>query len=59
MATTTVTATAIAADAQSSRHAKEQVVDQIPARIKHIQFGIYSNPDVVNQAVLEVSDRNV
>lgn len=55
MATTTVTA---ATDTQA-RHAKEQVVDKIPARIKHIQFGIYSNPDVVNQAVLEVSDRNV
>jgi DNA-directed RNA polymerase III subunit RPC1 len=52
MTTTTVTAT-------EGRHAKEQVVDKLPARIKHIQFGIYSNPDVVNQAVLEVSDRNV
>ncbi|KAF2439461.1 beta and beta-prime subunits of DNA dependent RNA-polymerase [Karstenula rhodostoma CBS 690.94] len=54
MATATATVTATEA-----RHAKEQVVDKIPARIKHIQFGIYSNPDVVNQAVLEVSDRNV
>ncbi|KAJ4299119.1 DNA-directed RNA polymerase III subunit C1 (rpo31) [Kalmusia sp. IMI 367209] len=54
MATTTVTTTETQA-----RHAKEQVVDKIPARIKHIQFGIYSNPDIVNQAVLEVSDRNV
>src|SRR5690242_418060 len=39
--------------------AKQQLVDRIPARIKHIQFGIYSNQDIVNQAVLEVSDRNV
>ncbi|KAH5525846.1 DNA-directed RNA polymerase subunit [Parastagonospora nodorum] len=39
--------------------AKQQVVDRIPARIKHIQFGIYSNQDIVNQAVIEVSDRNV
>lgn len=39
--------------------AKPQVVDRIPARIKHIQFGIYSNQDIVNQAVIEVSDRNV
>ncbi|KAF2871485.1 hypothetical protein BDV95DRAFT_41501 [Massariosphaeria phaeospora] len=39
--------------------AKQQVVDQVPARIKHIQFGIFSNQDIVNQAVLEVSDRNV
>lgn len=54
MATAIVTAT----DTQA-RYAKEQVHDKIPARIKHIQFGIYSNPDVVNQAVLEVSDRNV
>ena len=53
MATTTVTATDI-----HSRHAKEQVVDKIPARIKHIQFGIYSNPDVVYQAVLEVSTQD-
>ncbi|KAH7115917.1 hypothetical protein B0J11DRAFT_618316 [Dendryphion nanum] len=39
--------------------AKQQVVDKTPARIKHIQFGIFSNRDIVNQAVLEVSDRNV
>ncbi|RMZ73775.1 hypothetical protein GMOD_00004566 [Pyrenophora seminiperda CCB06] len=39
--------------------AKQQVVDRMPARIKHIQFGIHSNQDIVNQAVLEVSDRNV
>jgi len=42
-----------------SRHAKLQVDENAPARIKHIQFGIYSNQDIVNQAVLEVSDRNV
>ncbi|KAF1962438.1 beta and beta-prime subunits of DNA dependent RNA-polymerase [Byssothecium circinans] len=41
------------------KHAKQQVADRIPARIKHIQFGIFSNDDVVNQATLEVSDRNV
>jgi DNA-directed RNA polymerase III subunit RPC1 len=34
-------------------------VDRIPARIKHIQFGLYSNQEVVNQAVLEITDRNV
>jgi len=44
---------------EAPRTAKQQVVDRIPARIKHIQFGIYSNQDIVNQAVLEVSDRNV
>jgi DNA-directed RNA polymerase III subunit RPC1 len=41
------------------QHAKQQVVDAVPARIRHIQFGIFSNQDIVNQAVLEVSDRNV
>ncbi|OAL45570.1 beta and beta-prime subunits of DNA dependent RNA-polymerase [Pyrenochaeta sp. DS3sAY3a] len=39
--------------------AKQQVVERVPARIKHIQFGIHSNQDIVKQAVLEVSDRNV
>ncbi|KAF2110809.1 hypothetical protein BDV96DRAFT_650427 [Lophiotrema nucula] len=38
---------------------KQQVVDSVPARIEHIQFGIFSNRDIVQQAVLEVSDRNV
>ncbi|PSN72369.1 beta and beta-prime subunits of DNA dependent RNA-polymerase [Corynespora cassiicola Philippines] len=44
---------------QAGIAAKQQVIDKIPARIKHIQFGICSNQDMVNQAVLEVSDRNV
>ncbi|KAF2748255.1 beta and beta-prime subunits of DNA dependent RNA-polymerase [Sporormia fimetaria CBS 119925] len=39
--------------------AKQQVIDKVPARIKQIQFGLYSNQDIVNQAVTEVSDRNV
>jgi DNA-directed RNA polymerase III subunit RPC1 len=43
----------------ASSEVKQQVVDAAPARIKHIQFGIYSNQDMVNQAVVEVSDRNV
>ncbi|KAF1358528.1 beta and beta-prime subunits of DNA dependent RNA-polymerase [Lizonia empirigonia] len=47
------------AEAPHNYAVKQQVVDKIPARIKHIQFGIYSNQDIVNQAVLEVSDRNV
>ncbi|KAF2186274.1 DNA-directed RNA polymerase III subunit RPC1 [Zopfia rhizophila CBS 207.26] len=38
---------------------KEQVVDLIPKRIKQIQFGILSNQQIVNQAVLEISNRNV
>ncbi|KAF2634378.1 DNA-directed RNA polymerase III subunit RPC1 [Massarina eburnea CBS 473.64] len=45
--------------APRQHHTKQQVADRIPARIKHIQFGIFSNDDVVNQATLEVSDRNV
>ncbi|KAF2198820.1 beta and beta-prime subunits of DNA dependent RNA-polymerase [Delitschia confertaspora ATCC 74209] len=38
---------------------KSQVVDRVPKRIKQIQFGILSPQEIVNQAVLEVSDRNV
>ncbi|CAI6342551.1 unnamed protein product [Periconia digitata] len=56
MATAVVTAPP---QAEQVKHAKQQVVDRIPARIKHIQFGIFSNDDVVSQATLEVSDRNV
>jgi len=36
---------------------KAQVVDNIPKRFKELKFGIQSNQDIVNQAVLEVSDR--
>ncbi|KAH8820997.1 hypothetical protein F5884DRAFT_840392 [Xylogone sp. PMI_703] len=36
---------------------KAQVVDKIPKRFKELKFGIQSNQDIVNQAVLEVSDR--
>ncbi|KZF19018.1 beta and beta-prime subunits of DNA dependent RNA-polymerase [Xylona heveae TC161] len=36
---------------------KEQVVDHIPKRFKELKFGILSNQDVVNQALVEVSDR--
>ncbi|KAI9831688.1 MAG: hypothetical protein M1819_004754 [Sarea resinae] len=38
---------------------KEQVVDSVPKRIKEIQFGILSYQDVVNQAMVEVSDRSL
>ncbi|KAF2138602.1 uncharacterized protein K452DRAFT_290746 [Aplosporella prunicola CBS 121167] len=38
---------------------KEQVVDRVPKRITELQFGILSNQDIVNQAVIEVSDRHV
>lgn len=33
-------ATAMATAPQTQAHAKQQVVDKVPARIKHIQFGI-------------------
>lgn len=36
---------------------KEQVVDKIPKRFKELKFGIQSTRDIVNQGVLEVSDR--
>ncbi|KAH8685994.1 hypothetical protein BGZ60DRAFT_396627 [Tricladium varicosporioides] len=36
---------------------KQQVVDRPPKRFKELKFGIQSNQDIVNQAVLEVSDR--
>ncbi|RDW91191.1 putative DNA-directed RNA polymerase III subunit RPC1 [Coleophoma crateriformis] len=36
---------------------KTQVVDKIPKRFKELKFGIQSNQDIVNQAVLEVSER--
>ncbi|PHH79695.1 hypothetical protein CDD80_4060 [Ophiocordyceps camponoti-rufipedis] len=36
---------------------KKQLVDKLPKRFKGIKFGIQSNQDITNQAVLEVSDR--
>lgn len=36
---------------------KAQVVDHPPKRFKELKFGIQSNQDIVNQAVLEVTDR--
>ncbi|CAJ2502597.1 Uu.00g099910.m01.CDS01 [Anthostomella pinea] len=38
---------------------KHQVVDKIPKRFKRLKFGIQSNQDIVNQGVMEVSDRNM
>ncbi|KAI1416301.1 beta and beta-prime subunits of DNA dependent RNA-polymerase [Hypoxylon sp. FL1857] len=51
MATATVTTTAVPV--------KHQVVDKLPKRFKQIKFGIQSNQDIVNQAVIEVSDRTM
>ncbi|KAI1778021.1 beta and beta-prime subunits of DNA dependent RNA-polymerase [Hypoxylon cercidicola] len=51
MATTTLTSTAVPV--------KHQVVDRLPKKFKQIKFGIQSNQDIVNQAVIEVSDRTM
>ncbi|KAI1098680.1 beta and beta-prime subunits of DNA dependent RNA-polymerase [Jackrogersella minutella] len=51
MATATATSTAVPV--------KHQVVDKLPKKFKQIKFGIQSNQDIVNQAVLEVSDRTM
>ncbi|KAF5020726.1 hypothetical protein F66182_7228 [Fusarium sp. NRRL 66182] len=37
--------------------AKQQLVDSLPKRIRSIQFGVQSNHDIANQAVVEISDR--
>jgi DNA-directed RNA polymerase III subunit RPC1 len=36
---------------------KSQVVDLVPKRFKELKFGIQSNTDIINQTVVEVSDR--
>ncbi|KAH9892352.1 hypothetical protein F4778DRAFT_317731 [Xylariomycetidae sp. FL2044] len=51
MATTTTT-TAVAP-------MKHQVVDKLPKKFKQIKFGIQSNQDIVNQGVIEVSDKTM
>lgn len=51
MATATVTS--------SVAPVKHQVVDKLPKKFKQIKFGIQSNQDIVNQAVIEVSDRSM
>ncbi|KAI0473232.1 DNA-directed RNA polymerase III subunit RPC1 [Xylariaceae sp. FL0804] len=38
---------------------KHQVVDRLPKRFKCLKFGVQSNQDIVNQGVLEVSDRSM
>lgn len=52
MATLTTTTGAVAP-------VKHQVVDKLPKRFKSFKFGIQSNQDIVNQGVLEVSDRSM
>lgn len=56
MATTT---TATTTTTGASMLVKHQVVDNLPKKFKQIKFGIQSNQDIVNQAVLEVSDRTM
>lgn len=38
---------------------KEQVVDAVPKRIKSLQFGLLSPPDIIAQSVVPVGDRNL
>lgn len=38
---------------------KEQIIDQVPKRIKSLQFGLLSPPDIVAQSVVPVADRNL
>ncbi|KAI1089999.1 beta and beta-prime subunits of DNA dependent RNA-polymerase [Rostrohypoxylon terebratum] len=59
MATTTTTTTATNTTPGASMLVKHQVVDKLPKKFKQIKFGIQSNQDIVNQAVLEVSDRTM
>ena len=40
-----------------SASVKDQVHDQVPKIFKELKFGIQSSQDIVNQAVLEVSDK--
>lgn len=41
----------------SGESIKAQVVDKIPKRFKELKFGIQSNQDIVNQGVIEVSNK--
>ncbi|KAM0809086.1 putative DNA-directed RNA polymerase subunit [Seiridium cardinale] len=56
MATTTETAVKGSSAVAPVKH---QVQDKVPKRFRQIKFGIQSNQDIVNQAVVEVSDRTM
>ncbi|KAH8671184.1 DNA-directed RNA polymerase III subunit RPC1 [Xylariales sp. PMI_506] len=58
MATSTETAVNLKG-ASAVPPVKHQVVDKIPKRFRQIKFGIQSTQDIVNQAVVEVSDRTM
>lgn len=45
--------------ASATAPVKHQVVDKPPKKFKQIKFGIQSNQDIVNQGVIEVSDRSM
>lgn len=38
---------------------KEQVVDNVPKKIKELQFGVLTHQDIVKQSVVEITSRNV
>ncbi|QSL65865.1 hypothetical protein MERGE_000144 [Pneumocystis wakefieldiae] len=38
---------------------KEQVIDQLPKQIKHIEFGVFGPKDIIKQSVLEISTREL
>lgn len=38
---------------------KLQVVDDAPKVIKGLQFGVLSNPDIINQSQVELADRRM
>ncbi|KAI0152918.1 DNA-directed RNA polymerase III subunit RPC1 [Xylariaceae sp. FL1272] len=50
---TTMAATSAAAPV------KHQVADKLPKKFKNLKFGVQSNQDIVNQGVMEVSDRSM
>ncbi|TLS27324.1 hypothetical protein PpBr36_05316 [Pyricularia pennisetigena] len=49
----------MAVEAPPSLPVKEQFVDKVPKRFKEIKFGIQSNQDIVNQGVLEISEKQL
>ncbi|KAK1750871.1 DNA-directed RNA polymerase III subunit RPC1 [Echria macrotheca] len=44
------------ASGKQNRPIKEQIVDEVPKKLKALKFGIQSYEDIVRQGVLEVSD---
>ncbi|KAF2155004.1 beta and beta-prime subunits of DNA dependent RNA-polymerase [Myriangium duriaei CBS 260.36] len=38
---------------------KEQVVDNVPKKIKELQFGVLTHQDIAKQSVVEITSRNV